>query len=354
MIPKSPGGGKMKPDLEDLYRRMARARFCEEALADLWERGLISGEMHLGVGEEAVAAGVVAHLVEGDAMALDHRSTPPLVARGIDLLPLFLEMLGHEDGLCGGRGGHMHLFCRELLSASSGIVGSSAPLGAGFAVAAQYLKAGRVAVSFFGEGACNQGMLLEALNLAAAWRLPLVLVCKDNRWAITTRSRSVTGGNLLRRARSFGIPARRVDGTRVDKVWEAAAWAVGRARAGRGPSFILASCPRMEGHFLGDPLLRVFREPIRQTMEIGPPLMRALLSKPVSAAAYRLPRLGTIGRTLTVLGAERCLLKKDPLRRSASLLGEEARRRIEGEARREVEEAVERALWEAGRGGSHA
>lgn len=344
----------MKPELEDLYRRMARARFCEEALADLWERGLISGEMHLGVGEEAVAAGVVIHLEEGDAMALDHRSTPPLVARGIDLLPLFLEMLGHEEGLCGGRGGHMHLFSRELLSASSGIVGSSAPLGAGFAIAAQYLNPGRVAVSFFGEGACNQGMLLETLNLAVAWKLPLVLVCKDNRWAITTRSRSVTGGNLVRRARAFGMPAWSVDGTRVEKVWAAAARAVDRARAGRGPSFILASCPRIEGHFLGDPLLRVYREPLRQTMEIGPPLMRALLSRPLSATALRLPRLGTIGKTLAVLGTERYLLKKDPLRRAASLLGDEACRRVEEETRREVEEAVGQALRMTGRGEVHA
>ncbi len=339
----------MRPDPEDLYRRMARARFCEEALSALWERGLISGEMHLGAGEEAVAAGVTAHLEEGDAMALDHRSTPPLVARGVDLVALFLEMLGHEEGLCAGKGGHMHLFSRDLLSASSGIVGSSAPLGCGFALAAQYLNPGKVAVAFFGEGAVNQGMLLEALNLAVAWKLPLVFVCKDNRWAITTRSREVTGGRLARRARSFGMPATRVDGTRVEKVWEAAGRAVERARAGHGPSFILASCPRLQGHFLGDPLLRVFREPLRQTLEIGPPLLRSLFSRPLTALASRVPRLGTIGKTIALLGVERYVLERDPLQRSAALLTEEARRRLEEEARREVAEAVERALETAGR-----
>lgn len=334
----------MEADMEGLYRSMARIRFFEEALADLWHRGFISGEMHLGLGEEAVAAGVVAHLEDGDALSLDHRSTPPLVARGVDMVSLFLEMLGDEQGLCGGWGGHMHLFSREHLACSSGIVGSSAPLGCGFALAAQYLSPGRVAVSFFGEGAANQGMLLEALNLAVAWKLPQVFVCKDNRWAITTRSRSVTGGDLLRRARSFGMPARHVDGTRVEAVWEAAGKAVRRARAGRGPSFLLASCPRREGHFLGDPLLRVFREPLKQTLEIGPPLVRSLFARPLQALARRPLYMGTIGKTLTVLGVEKYLLEPDPLCRAARLLPEDARRRIEREAREEVERAMDDAL----------
>ncbi len=341
----------MKADMEELYRSMARIRFCEEALANLWQRGIISGEMHLGVGEEAVAAGVVAHLEDGDALALDHRSTPPLVARGVDLVPLFLEMIGDERGLCRGWGGHMHLFSREHLACSSGIVGSSAPLGAGFALAAQYLAPGKVAVSFFGEGAANQGMLLESLNLAVAWRLPQVFVCKDNRWAITTRSRSVTGGDLLRRARSFGMPACRVDGTRVEAVWEAAGKAVRRARAGRSPSFLLASCPRREGHFLGDPLLRVYREPLKQTLEIGPPLVRSLLSRPLQAFALRPLYMGIIGKTLTVLGIEKFLLEPDPLCRAARLVPDDVRRRIDQEAREEVERAVSAAME---RGKRHA
>ncbi|MBC7246764.1 MAG: thiamine pyrophosphate-dependent dehydrogenase E1 component subunit alpha [Actinobacteria bacterium] len=334
----------MKVNGEPLYRQMARMRFFEEALADLWERGLISGEMHLGVGEEAVVAGVTAHLEEGDAMALDHRSTPPLVARGVDLVSLFLEMLGDAQGLCGGWGGHMHLFSREHLACSSGIVGSSAPLGAGFALAAQHLGRGKVAVSFFGEGAANQGMLLESLNLAAAWKLPQVFVCKDNRWAITTRSRAVTGGDLVRRARSFGMPACRVDGTCVEAVWEAAGRAVRRARAGRGPSFLLATCPRPEGHFLGDPLLRVYREPLKQTLEIGPPLLRSLFSKPLQAFALRPLYLGIIGKTLAVLGTEKYLLCRDPLCRAARLVPEDTRRRIEEEAREEVARAVAEAM----------
>ncbi len=329
--------------VEELYRQMCRAREFEMALARLWEKGLISGEMHLGIGEEAVAAGVVAHLREGDAICLDHRSTPPLVARGVDLEALVLEMLGDPEGLCCGWGGHMHLFSREHLACSSGIVGSSAPLGLGFALASQYLETGGVAVAFFGEGAMNQGMLLESLNLAAAWRLPLVLVCKDNRWAITTRSRTVTAGNLARRARSLGVPARRVDGTRVDRVWRAARWAVERARRGRGPSFLLAHCPRREGHFLGDPMLRVYRDPLGQVLEIAPPLLRSLLARPLSRLASRVRCLGQIGATLGALGLE-LLLEADPLERSGRLLEPSMRARVEEEARREVEEKVMRAM----------
>lgn len=334
----------MKTDRERLYRQMARIRFFEEAQADLWNRGLIPGEMHLGIGEEAVVAGVLDHLEEGDALALDHRSTPPLVARGVDLTSILLEVMGEEEGLCRGMGGHMHLFSREHLAGSSGIVGSSAPLGAGFALAAQYLKPGAVAFSFFGDGAANQGLVLESLNLAAAWRLPLIFVCKDNSWAITTRTRSVTGGCLVRRAASFGMPACRVDGTRVEKVWAAAGRAVRRARAGRGPSFILASCPRMEGHFLGDPLLRVFKEPLKQAAEIGPPLVRAMLSRPLAALVPRCGHLGSIGRTIAALGGERYLLKVDPLHRAAKAVPTEARERIEEEAKSEVADAVARAM----------
>ncbi|TEU03185.1 MAG: thiamine pyrophosphate-dependent dehydrogenase E1 component subunit alpha [Dehalococcoidia bacterium] len=240
----------MEPDLWSLYRQMLRSRRFEEFVKDLWEKGKISGEMHLGIGEEAIAAGVVDHLQEGDAMALDHRGTPPLVARGVDLVVLLREFLGSEDGLCCGMGGHMHLFSPEHLAASSGIVGSSGPVAAGFALAAQCLRPENLAVAFFGEGAMNQGMLVETLNLAVAWKLPMLFVCKDNQWAITTLSHSVTGGNLIDRAKAFGMPAMEIDGTDVEAVWNAAGQGADRARNGNGPTFLLAHCPRLEGHFL--------------------------------------------------------------------------------------------------------
>ena len=167
-------------DLLDLYRAMARARAFELLQAELWEQGLISGEMHLGTGEEAIAAGITAHLEPGDAVALDHRPTPVLTLLGVDPVRMLKEELGREDGLCRGNGGHMHLFSKEHLAASSGIVGSSGPLAAGFALAAKHLRPRSLAVAFFGDGAANQGVLMESLNIAALWKLPLILVCENN------------------------------------------------------------------------------------------------------------------------------------------------------------------------------
>lgn len=270
-------------ELLELYRDMARARAFELLLADLWRRGLISGEMHLGTGEEAVVAGVVSHLVEGDALALDHRPTPALVVRGVDLVSLVREMLGREEGLCRGRGGHMHLFSPEHLSASSGIVGAAAPCGAGFALAAKRLRPGAVAVAFLGEGAMNQGMVLETLNLAVVWELPLVLVCKDNGWAITTRSEAVTAGDLRDRAAAFGLPSERIDGLDVEAVSEAARAAVERARRGEGPSFLQATCVHLDAHFLGDPLVRAARRPVREGREVLGSVVRAAV-RPRGAA----------------------------------------------------------------------
>src|SRR5512137_2711929 len=222
----------MEPNLWSLYRQMLRSRRFEESVKVLWEKGGISGEMHLGIGEEAIAAGVVDHLREGDAMALDHRGTPPLVVRGVDLVSLLREFLGIENGLCSGMGGHMHLFSPKHLAASSGIVGAAGPFAAGFAMAAQYLRPGNIAVAFFGDGAMNQGMLMESLNLAVAWKLPVLFVCKDNALAIATESPKVTGGHLLERATGFGLKAVEVDGSDVEQVWMVANEEISRLRGG--------------------------------------------------------------------------------------------------------------------------
>lgn len=296
----------------------------------------MSGEMHLAVGEEAIVAGVLAQLEDGDALALDHRSTPPLVARGTDPVAIIAELLGREDGLCGGRGGHMHLFDPDRLAASSGIVGASAPAACGFALAAQQLRPAKVAFAFFGEGAMNQGMVMEALNLAAVWKLPVVFVCKDSRWAITTRSKTVTAGSLLDRARSFGLHAAHVDGGNVAAVARAARSAVAHARAGRGPSFILARCQRPDGHFLGDPLLRVFADPVGQTKQIAPPLVRATTRGPGARRPVRLAALIAIGRVLASFGLYRLTAYRDPIRR--------ARRRLDATVARECEQQVEQEI----------
>ncbi len=329
--------------LERLFSVMAEIRAFEEAIGSLWQRGLISGELHLGIGEEGAIAGVVDHLEDGDAMAVDHRSTPPFVARGCDLGALVSELLGSPDGLCRGQGGHMHLFDRERLAASSGIVGAAGPTACGFGLAQQLDAAGRVSIAFFGEGAANQGMLLESLNLAVAWRLPVVFVCKDSGWAITTRSDRMTGGSLIRRARGFGLAAAEVDGRRPWVVWRAAGRAVARARQGRGPSFLLVRVKRPRGHFEDDPLVRMAHDP-REIARETRGLLAAALAPRSAATSQRMLGLLDVTRTLGTMIGHQLLPSHDPLVVTARHLDPDEVTTMREAARRRVDEAVSRAL----------
>ena len=330
-----------------LFRQMARARAFEDATAALWREGRISGEMHLGTGEEAVAAGVAAALRPGDAVALDHRPTPVLTVLGADLAAMLAEMLGLERGLARGRAGHMHLMSKALRAASSGIVGSSAPLGAGFALAGRALRPGAVAVAFFGDGAMNQGMLLETLNLAAAWRLPLLLVCKDNGWAITTRSDTVTGGDLLGRAGAFGLRTRDVDGVDVDAVATVATEEIARARRGDGPSFLRARVPRLDGHFLGDALVRAARSPAGEGRQLLGDVTSAALSRSGGGLGQRARSVVRLLDLMRRARREDRDTRRDPLERARSAVGAETAARLEDEALAEVGRAVEAAGGDA-------
>lgn len=333
-------------DLAFLYRQMARARAFELAVEDLWNRGLISGEMHLGTGEEAVAAGVVTHLEDGDGLALTHRCSPALVIRGVPLTPMVAELLGREDGICKGRGGHMHLFCEDRMAATSGIVGASLPTAAGFALANRRLRPGRIAVAFTGTGAMNQGMALETLNLAVAWELPMLIVCIDNGWAITTTSEQVTGGRLTDRARSFGLEVDRVDGTDVAAVYKIAGRLMSRARSGK-PGFLLATVPRLDGHFLGDPLLKMARKPVTEGRETFGRVLSAAVSR--EGGGLR-DRAGGMTRMMSVMARARRvpfrLDKGDPMvaaRKALRKFPQECDR-IDREAFEEIEAAVAAGL----------
>lgn len=282
-----------------LYRKMLTCRKVEEAIAGLWHEGLISGEMHLGIGEEGINAGVLDHLGEGDAVALDHRGTAGMLLLGVDAAAIIKECIGAVDGLCGGMGGHMHMFSKDHLAASSGIVGSSGPAACGFALAAQHLRPGKVAVAFFGEGAMNQGMLMESMNLAAAWDLPVLFVCRDNGTSVTTASSSVTGGNLEERARGLGVPGKSINGVDAEVVWNEAAVMLDRARSGRGPSFLRATCIRPQGHFLGDPLIRMVHKPVAELK----PRTGPLVSSAIGSGGASIPqRVASIVRIMAMIG----------------------------------------------------
>lgn len=340
---------KMSIDLWSLYALMLKSRLFEESVTQLWKDGLISGEMHLGTGEEAIIAGVVTHLGLHDAVALDHRGTAALLMRGVDPILILRELLGKPDGLCGGMGGHMHLFSKPHLAASSGIVGAEGPTAAGFALAAQHLRPEAVSIAFFGEGAMNQGMLMESMNLAAAWHLPVVFVCKDDRWAITTQSDTVTGGDLNDRSEWLGVPGVCIDGRDVTEVWEAASKAIVRARAGEGPFFLRARCVHLEGHFLGYQLIRAVRNPLREMPKITIPLTQSFLRTSGASLRERVGGLKSVlSAVLSTLRDPRRDPDNDPIRRTRSALQSDKTRlkALEDDTEREVEDILSLAMEE--------
>jgi pyruvate dehydrogenase E1 component alpha subunit len=283
-------------------------------------------------------------------MALDHRGTPPLLMRGVDPLSILRELLGRPDGLCRGQGGHMHLFSKDHLAATSGIVGAAGPAAAGFALAAQYLRPGAIAVTFFGEGAVNQGMLMESMNLASIWKLPVLFVCKDDSWAITTASRETTGGTLSERARGLGLVYVEADGRDVDKVWEAAGVAIDRARSGQGPTFLHARCVHLEGHFLGYQLIRAVRNPLIEMPRIAAPLARALMASGGAPMRDRLAGLKVVlASTRDTLRDPRQDPANDPIARTRRGLQSEAARleALEKDNEQEVATVVAQVLAEA-------
>ena len=336
----------MSPDLWSLYEMMFKSRTFEESVRQVWKDGKISGEMHLGLGEEAIMTGIVSQLVEGDALALEHRGTSPMLLRGVDPLALLREFMGQPDGLCGGMGGHMHLFAPDQLAASSGIVGAAGPAAVGFALAGQMLRPGTVSVAFFGDGATSAGMLMEAMNLAVVWNLPVIFVCKDNNWAITTPASSAVGGNLLARAQAFGMKAIEADGADVEAVWIVAEAALRHARAGKGPVFLWTHCVHLEGHFLGDGLLDMVRRPVYSFRKRAWPMVKGFFHGGGAPWGERIQAMRQIlGVVFTA--QDQTSSRSDPLVRTRQLLGREDPARliqVESSIKDEIRKIVATAL----------
>lgn len=238
-----------RPDLPALYRRMLLIRRMEERLGDVVQSGELPGPVHLYIGQEAVAVGVCAHLTDADWIASNHRGHGHFLAKGGTPHAMVAEIFGRDTGICHGKGGSMHVadFGRGILGAN-GIVGGGIGLAAGAALAAQLDRKGAVSVVFFGDGGANQGVVSEVLNIAAIWKLPLLLVCENNGFSEFSPTSTVTAGEIAARAQPFGVPGVTVDGNDVISVWRASAEAVTRARAGRGPTLLEARTYRWRGH----------------------------------------------------------------------------------------------------------
>jgi pyruvate dehydrogenase E1 component alpha subunit len=241
--------------LLSLYRTMLTIRLFEQRVAKEFRTGEIPGFVHMYVGEEAVAAGVCANLDDADYVTSTHRGHGHCIAKGCELGPMMAEIYGREDGLCKGRGGSMHIadFSRGMLGANA-IVGGGIALATGAGLASQVRGDGRVAVAFFGDGAANQGVLHESLNLAAIWKLPVLYVCENNGFAESTPAAYATSvPDVATRASAYGIAGVVADGADVRDVYGAARTAVERARAGEGPTLLEVKTYRHFGHFEGDP-----------------------------------------------------------------------------------------------------
>jgi pyruvate dehydrogenase E1 component alpha subunit len=247
----------MKPtrdDLLDVYRVMKTIREFEERVHLEFAAGEIQGFVHLYAGEEACAAGVCAHLSRQDFIASTHRGHGHCIAKGVDVHGMMAELFGRTTGLCGGKGGSMHVADLALgMMGANGIVGGGPPLATGAALVAKRAGKGGVAIAFVGDGGSNQGTTFESLNLAKIWNLPVVFVVEDNGYAEATSSKwSIGAESNAERARGFGLPAVRVDGDDFFAVHEAAGEAIGRARDGGGPSLMDCQLNRYYGHFEGD------------------------------------------------------------------------------------------------------
>jgi acetoin:2,6-dichlorophenolindophenol oxidoreductase subunit alpha len=237
-----------------MYKTMVTIRGFEEKAFDLFKRGLVRGSIHFYIGEEAMATGACGAIQPGDAITATHRGHGQCIAKGANVNLMLAELLGKATGYCKGKGGSMHIADVDAgILGANGIVGGGIPLATGAALAFRLQKAPKVVLCFFGDGASNQGGLLESANLASIWKLPVVYICENNHYGMSMCVLdSVACPNIADRAVAFGMPGVVVDGNDVLAVHEAVTAAVARARDGEGPTFIEGKTYRWMGHYSGD------------------------------------------------------------------------------------------------------
>ncbi len=240
--------------LLEAYRRMRTIREFEERLHVEFGRGDIPGFVHLYAGEEAAGVGIMMHLKDHDRIASTHRGHGHCIAKGVDIKGMMAEIYGKATGSCAGKGGSMHIAdLSKGMMGANGILGAGAPLICGAGLAAQKLGHDGVGITFFGDGASNQGTVLESMNLAAIWNLPVIFVVENNGYAESTSvDYAVASDSYVDRATGFGMPGITVDGTDFFAVYEAAGEVIRRAREGGGPSLLECRMIRFFGHFEGD------------------------------------------------------------------------------------------------------
>jgi 2-oxoisovalerate dehydrogenase E1 component len=245
-----PDGAMHTPDLQKLYRAMLRIRRFDQRTIELFHEGFVKGTAHSCVGQEAIAAGACVHLRADDFIVSHHRGHGHCLAKGADMTRMMAELMGRDSGYCRGLGGSMHIADLDLgIFGANGVVGAGSGLGIGGAWAAQLAGRGQCGIVFFGDGAANEGIVHEAMNVAALWKLPVVFLCENNLFGLSTGMADSTAvPRLSLRAAGYGMPGKTIDGNDILAVHETVGRAVARARAGDGPSFIEAMTWRWGDH----------------------------------------------------------------------------------------------------------
>jgi pyruvate dehydrogenase E1 component alpha subunit len=266
---------KASPELQrELYRQMLLIRRFEEKAGQLYGMGLIGGFCHLYIGQEAVVVGMQSILEEGDTVITAYRDHGHMLACGMDPDGVMAELTGRRGGYSKGKGGSMHMFSAEKnFYGGHGIVGANVSLGTGIAFAHKYKEDGRVSLTYFGDGAANQGQVYESFNMASLWKLPVIYIIENNKYAMGTAiNRSSATVDLCHRGGAHGIPGEQVDGMDVMAVREAGAKAVAHARAGKGPVILEMVTYRYRGHSMSDPAKYRTREEVQKVREERDPI----------------------------------------------------------------------------------
>ena len=268
---------KMNYDLDllkDMYKKMLLIRRFEEKAGQLYGMGKIGGFCHLYIGQEAVVVGIQSAQIEGDSIVTSYRDHGHMIACDMDPKGVMAELTGREDGYSKGKGGSMHMFSREKgFFGGHGIVAAQVPIGAGLAFAHKYNSNNNVCITYFGDGAANQGQVYESYNIASLWQLPVIFVIENNKYGMgTSVNRSSAGDNLSDRGKAYGIKSEIVDGMDIIAVREAAIKAIEYCRLGKGPYILEMKTYRYRGHSMSDPAKYRTRDEVEQIRKTSDPI----------------------------------------------------------------------------------
>ena len=270
-----------KEQLQDMYMKMLLTRSFEEKVAYFFSRGMVHGTTHLYVGEEATAVGAVANLRDDEWITSTHRGHGHTIAKGLDVNRMMAELLGKESGYCKGKGGSMHISDITMGHlGANGIVGGGIPIATGAGITVKQRGEDKVVVCFFGDGAINEGTFHESLNMASAWKLPVIYICENNQYGMSMSQKKATNiDDLSVRASAYGIPGKRVDGNDIFEVYEAVKEAKEHVRK-NGPYLIVAETYRYMGHSKSDANAYRTKEEINEWKQKDPiPRMRSYLEE---------------------------------------------------------------------------